>query len=161
MRIIGGLLVLAIGWWLYGVFFPSPEAVIRKRLTKIAELASFDGKEGNIARIANVTQLVDCFALAVEVRVDAPAQAQHTFNGKDEIRQALLGVRSALRGLEVTFLDPQISVRADGLAADVLLTAYARLPDDRDQFPQELKIRFEKQERSWLITQIETVRTLR
>jgi hypothetical protein len=161
MRIIGGLLVLAIGWWLYTVLFPSPEIVIRKRLAKIAELASFDGKEGNIARIANVSQLVDYFALAVEVQVDAPMQAQHTFNGKDEIRQALLAVRSNLRGLDVQFIDPQIRVGESRSEAEVLLTAIAQIPGDRDQFPQELTIRFEKKERHWLITRIETVRTLK
>ena len=38
LRVILGLAVVALAWWLYTVLFPSPEAVIRKRLQTMAEL---------------------------------------------------------------------------------------------------------------------------
>lgn len=161
LRVVFILLIVALGWWLYTVFFPSPETVIRKRLQSVAELASFSNKEGNIAMVANVSQLVGRFSTTVEVQVDSPARAQHTFSGKDEIQTALLAVRRELRGLDVQFLDPKIVVNADKTAAEVHLTAEARVTGDRDTFIQELKVGFEKVERDWLIARIETVRTLK
>ena len=157
------LVLAALGYWLYTVLFPSPETVIRKRLRTVAELASFTGKEGNIARIANVQQLVGYFSTAVEVRVDSPARAEHTFSGKDEIQQALLGIRSALGGLEVKFLDPQVQLNPDKTTATVQTTASAtaHVAGDRDLFVQEMLIGFTKSDGKWLIVRIETVRTLK
>jgi hypothetical protein len=155
------LALAALAWWLYGVLFPAPEKLIRQRLGKIAELASFTGKEGNLARVAAVTQLVDCFAPTVQVRVDSPAHAEHTFSGKEEIREVLLGVRANLRALEVKFRDPQVTLNSDRTAALAHLTAEARIGTDRELFVQEMKFGLERVDGKWLVAQIETVRTLR
>lgn len=155
------LVLAALGYWLYTVLFPNPETVIRKRLNSISELVSFTGREGNISRIASVQQLVGYFSTAVEVRVDSPAHAEHTFSGKDEIQQALLGLRAHLGGLEVKFLDPQVQLNPDKTTATVQTTATARVAGERDLFIQELQIGFAKNDGQWLITRIETVRTLK
>jgi len=161
LRLVLLLVLAALGYWLYTVLFPSPETVIRQRLQTVAKLASFTGKEGNLARLANVQQLVGYFSTAVEVRVDSPAHAEQTFNGKDEIQQALLGIRSVLGGLEVKFLDPQVQLNPDQTNATVQVTAEARVAGERDLFIQELRISFTKHDGQWLIARIETVRTLK
>jgi len=160
-RLLLLLAAAALAWWLYGVFFPAPEKLIRQRLDKVAELASFTGKEGNLARVAAVTQLVDCFSSTVQVRVDSPAHAEHTLSGKDEIREALLAVRAGLRALDVQFRDPQITLNGDRTAAFVHLTAEARIGTDRELFVQELKLGLERLDGQWLVARLETVRTLR
>ncbi len=152
--------LIALGFWLWTVFFPSPETVIRKRLTKVAALLTFDSKEGQIARIANVQQLAGYFSTDIEITVDTPSQSRQTVSGRDELTQKALGVRMVLTGLRVTFLDPNITLSADKLEATVNLTGQATVPGDRDLFVQELKFFFRKIDGEWLIVRVETVRTL-
>ena len=44
--------LMALGVWLWFVLFPSPEKIIRQRLTELARTASFSSGEGNLARLA-------------------------------------------------------------------------------------------------------------
>ncbi|MEY4387557.1 MAG: SnoaL-like domain [Verrucomicrobiota bacterium] len=153
-------ILAAITWWIWATFFPGPETVIRKRLNKVATLNTFDAKEGLIPRVANVQELMTYFAPEIEVVVDTPAQSRQAISGRDDLQQAVLGVRSMLRGLNVEFLDTQVTLSADQSNATVSLTAKARAPGDRDFFVQELKFLLRKINGEWLIVRIETVRTL-
>jgi hypothetical protein len=147
-------------FWLWTIFFPNPEAVIRKRLDKVAALVSFGAKEGNIAKAASVMQLTSYFATNVEITVDTPAQSKQTLSGRDELTQAALAARNMLSGLNVEFLDQSIILSPDKLSATVSLTGKARVPGDRDLLVQELKFYLQKINGDWLIVRIETVRTL-
>src|SRR5438445_4088249 len=137
-------IIAALGFWLWTIFFPNPETVIRKRLDKVAKLVSFGAKEGNIARAANVMQLTGYFATNIEITVDTPAQSKQTLSGRDELTQAALGVRNVLTGLNVEFLDQTITLAPDKLSATVSLTGKARVPGDRDLLVQELKFYLQK-----------------
>ena len=136
MKILGRLCLLAIiaalAFWLWTIFFPDPEKVIHQRLDKVAALLTFNSKEGNIARIANVQQLTGYFATNIEVTVDAPAQSRQTLAGRDEITQAALAARGSLGGLTVEFVDQTLTFNADKSEATVILTGKARIPGDRD-----------------------------
>lgn len=157
-----GLVVMfaALGFWLWTLCFPNPEMVIRKRLDKVAALISFGPKEGNIARAANILQLTGYFATNIEITVDAPAQSNHTFSGRDELTQAAMVVRNSLTGLNVEFVDQNITLSPDKTEATVSLTGKARVAGDRDLFVQELKFSLRKIDGTWLIVRIETIRTL-
>ena len=164
MKIVLRLCLLAalagLAFWLWTVFFPNPETVIRKRLDKVAKLVSFGSKEGNIALAANVMQLSSYFATNVEITVDTPAQSKQTLTGRDELTQAAMAARNMVRGLDVEFLDQTITLAPDKLSATVSLTGKARVPGDRDLLVQELKFYLQKINGDWLIVRIETVRTL-
>jgi len=160
LRIAALLALAALGYWLWTVFFPSDEAIIRKRLTKVATLMTFDSQEGNIARAMNVNEAAGYFARDVEIIIDTPAQSKFTLSGRDELTQRALGVRMLLKGLAVRFLDLNITLAPDNSEATVNLTGEARVPGDRDLFVQELKFFLRKIEGQWLIIRVETVRTL-
>ena len=53
VRLVVVAALAALGYWLWVVCFPSPEAILHKRLTKVAELVSFTSKEGQIARVGS------------------------------------------------------------------------------------------------------------
>lgn len=159
-RIVLFAALIALGYWLWTVFFPSPETVIRKRLNKVAELASFKSGENTIIGGAKILELVSYFAPNIEIIVDTPVQSRQTLTGNDELQTAALGVRQSFRGLQVELLDQNIQVSADKTEATVNLTGKARLPGDRDMFVQELKFFLRKIEGKWLIIRVETVRTL-
>jgi hypothetical protein len=164
MKLLFRLLLLAavaaLGYWLWTVFFPDAETVIRKRLNKVAALVSFTRGEGNFAAIASVERLSGYLAPDIEISVNDPYQSNQTLSGRSEVKQSVMAVRKALAGLKVEFVDLNVSFNTDRSEATVLLTGRARLPDQRDLLLQELKVILRKIDGEWLITRVETVRTL-
>jgi hypothetical protein len=155
------LLVLAlIGIWAWRLFFPDPAHVIRRRMLELAKTASFSGKEGLVAKAFNSETLGGFFDNDVEVVVDVPGRSQQTFNGRAELVQAAMGVRSALGSLTIDFIDINVSVAPDKESAVVGLTGKAKVPGERDFFVQELKFTLKKTGREWLIKKLETIKTL-
>ena len=75
-------------------------------------------------------------------------------------QQAALGARSALSGLKVQFPDINITVAPDKQSAVADLTVEANVAGERDPIVQEMKFTLQKTDGEWLITRVETVRTL-
>ncbi len=152
--------LVALGIWLWCVCFPGPEKIIRKRLTELARTASFSSGESDLARLAAAQNLAGFFATNVEVNIDVPGRVQHTLMGRDEIKEAALGARSTLSGLKVQFPDINITVAPDKQSAVADLTVEVNIAGERDSIVQEVKFTFQQTDGEWLITRIETVRTL-
>jgi hypothetical protein len=159
IRVILLAALVAVGFWGWGVCFPSPEKVIRKRLGELAKAASFSSQQGLLAKAWNASVLGEFFTPDVQVTVDVPG-AQHTLNGRDELLQAAVGARSAVSSLTIEFPDIKVVVAPDKNSAVVNLTAKGKVPGERDFYLQELRLRLTKIKRDWLIQQIETVKTL-
>jgi hypothetical protein len=156
--IVVGALV-ALGFWGWHIFFPSPEAVICKRLGKLAKVASFSSNEGLIAKAYNASLLGEFFTPEVQITVDVPG-TQHTISGRDELLQAAAGARTTVGGLTVEFPDINVVVAPDKNFAVVNLTARGKVPGQKEFYLQELKLRMVKIKRDWLIDQVQTVKTL-
>ena len=152
--------LVALGVWLWFVLFPSPEKIIHQRLTELARTASFSSGEGNLARLAAAQTLAGFCATNVEVDINVPGRVQHTLVGRDEIKEVALGVRTRLSGLKVTFPDINIAVAPDKQSAVVDLTIEANIAGEHEPIVQEMKFTFQKTDDGWLITRVETVRTL-
>ena len=152
--------LIALGVWLWLMLFPSPEKVIRHRLMKLAQKLSFSSSEGALARIASVESVGGFFATNVEVNIDVPGRVQHSFLGRAEITQAVLASRSAVSGLRVKFPDVNVTVMPDKQNATADLTLDASVSGETDAIVQEIKVTLIKVDGQWLITHIETVRTL-
>jgi hypothetical protein len=155
--LVGAL--VALGYWGWRVFFPSPEQMIRKRLSELAKAASFSSKDGLLATAWNASMLGEFFTPDVQVTVDVPG-TQHTINGRDELLQAAVGARSEGGSLSIEFPDVKITLAADKATAVVNITAIGKVEGQRDFYVQELKLRMTKVKRDWFINQIETVKTL-
>jgi hypothetical protein len=160
VRLVVVAALAALGYWLWAVCFPSPEAILHKRLTKVAELVSFTSKEGQIARVANVQQLAGYFSPEAEIQVDTPAQGRETVSGREELAQKVMGARQILGGLKVEFIDVNLTLAPDRTNATAELTGRAQVAGDRDAFVQELRFHFRKLDGEWLIVRVETVHTL-
>jgi hypothetical protein len=164
MKIVFRFILLAalaaLGVWLWLVLFPGPEKIIRKRLTELARTASFSSGESDLARLAAAQSMAGFFATNGEINIDAPGRVQHTFIGRDEIKQAVLVVRSTLGGLKVQFPDIKITVAPDKQSAVADLTVEANVAGDRDSIVQETKFTFQQTDGQWLIARVETVPTL-
>lgn len=163
MKIVWRLVALAVlatvAFWLYTIFFPSPEKLIRRRLTQVEELASFEKGEGLIPRALSLQKLGECFAPEVEIVLDW-REGEHVVAGRQEILERAAAVRQAFQALKVEFLDKTVSLAADGESADVALTARVRVPGDKDFFVQEMKFSLKKIDGEWLVIRVETIKTL-
>ena len=164
MKIVFRIVLLAAlaaaGLWLWTVLFPSPQKIIHRQLEAVARHVSFASNEGTLARMASAQSLADYFATNVEINLDVPGYAQHTIVGRDEITQAALASRSAASSLNVKFLDINVIVDPDTQSATADLTLDASISDQANTIVQEMKFTLHKIGGHWLITRVETVRTL-
>jgi hypothetical protein len=152
--------LVGLGFWGWRVFFPGPEQAIRKRIAALAQSASFSPPQGSLALALNSQKLANFCAPDVQISVDIPGLMQHTFSGRDQVRDVALAARANLSALSVEFVDLNVSVGPDKLSAVVNLTAKARVPGEREVLPQELKFLLRKTSGDWFINRVETVKTL-
>ena len=152
--------VVALGVWLWLVLFPSPEKMIRKKLVQLAQDVSFSSNDGNLSRLMGAQSVAGFFSTNIEVNIDVPGRVQHDFMGRDEITQAALASRSAVSGLNVKFPDVSVTLAPDKQSATAEVTLVATVSGEGDAIVQELKFTFQKMDGQWLITRVETIRTL-
>ncbi len=164
MKIVFRVVLLAalaaVGVWLWAVWFPSPEKIVRQRLATVAQRASFAADEGVLARLAHAESLADCFSTNVEINLDVPGRIQHTILGRDEITQAATAARATVNSLNVKFLDVDVTIGPDKRSAVADFTVEARVGGDQDLIVQQMKFTLQKFDSQWLITHVETIRTL-
>jgi hypothetical protein len=160
VRLVVLAAVAALGFWLWTVFFPSPEKVILKKVAGLAATASVNADDSNLTRAGKVASLVSYFTTDAEIVLNIPELANRTFSGRDEIRETALAGYASIRSLNLQFLDASVRLGADKQTADVSCTAKVDAGDRRDFGVQELHIQFKKVDGTWLIFRIETVKTL-
>jgi len=160
LRLVLLAAVIVAGFWLWAILFPSPEAIIRKRLAAVAADTSFSANQNPLVAASRAETLASFFATNVEVDLDVPGHFEHSFASRAEIEQAAIAAHSAVGGLKVEFLDANVAVGADKLSATADLTVRAQAVGDNDFVVQELQFTFRKIGGEWLITRVETVRTL-
>jgi len=152
--------LIALGVWLWFVFFPGPEKIIRSQLTKLARTVSFSTTKGNLAKLAGAQNVAGFFSTNVEINLNLPGYAPQNFSGREEITQAAVGACSVLSSLSVKFPDINVTVAPDKNSAIADATVEANLSGQTDLVVEELKFTFEKSDGKWLIKKIETVRVL-
>jgi len=164
MKIISRLVLLAVvivaGVWLWTILFPSPEKIVRKRLVQAAAEASFKSGENPLVSAARAETLAGFFSTNVEININVLEFGRHNFVGRTEIMQAAAGARTELSSLKVEFPDMSIKVSPDKLSAVADVTMKVQAAGQKDFNVQEMKLTFQKIGNDWLITRVETVRTL-
>jgi len=154
------LVILGLAGWLWTIFFPSAEHVIRKRLNELSKAASVQARESPVAVLANASRVAGFFTADIEIRVDVPGSSAQVITGRDELFPIAQRVRTMSGGLEVQFLDVNLAIAPDKKSAEANLTLRAKAAGDRDQIVQEMKLLLNKAEGSWKIRRVETVKTL-
>ena len=160
IRIVLLAALAALGVWLWTIVFPSPQKIIRQHLEAVARRASFAPDEGTLARLANTQSLASYFSTNVEIHLDMPELAQITTLDRNEIVQYALAVRSKVSSLNVKFLDVDVTLAPNRQSASADFTVEAHVLGEQDLLVQEMKFTLRKISGQWLITRIETIRTL-
>ncbi|MGA2554833.1 MAG: hypothetical protein ABSG04_00975 [Verrucomicrobiota bacterium] len=160
-RLILLALLAAFAFWSWDFFFPTPQKVIQKRLLKLARLASFSSSDGNIKRLADMERLGSLMTERIHVVLDAPGVRGETFDNREELLQAVLAARSQVKDLQTQFTDIGITVNPDRQSAVAFLTVTAKVGGEPDPVIEPLKFTFQHTNDDWLITGLESVKTLR
>jgi ketosteroid isomerase-like protein len=160
LRLVLLAALIVAGIWLCTILFPGPEQIVRKRLAQAASKASFNSGENPLIGAARAETLAGFFSTNVEINISLPEHEQHSFAGRDEITQAAAGARSAVKSLKVELSDMNIKVSPDKLSAVADVVVQVQAAGDKDSHVQEMKFTFQKIGGDWLITRVETVRTL-
>ena len=159
-RIILVIALAALGYWLWTIFFPNPEKVVLKRIASLANTATISASDGAIVRAAKVSSVIGYFATDAEIEFNTPETGSRTVTGRDEIREMAAGGFANVHSLNVKFDDATARVAADKQSADVSCTARVTPGDSKDFGLQELRFQLKKIDGDWLITKVETVKTL-
>ena len=155
-----GALLFGLGVVAWRLLLPSQEEVIRHRLKEMARLASFTPNEGALAKAYNAQKLSGFCTPDVEVIVALPGYRQ-SIKGRDEVLGAAMRVRSTLSSLEIEFPDILVTVALDKQSAVADLTARTKIGGEKDSDIREFRCAFKKIDGSWLLSRVESARTLR
>jgi hypothetical protein len=160
LRLVLLAALIAAGFWLWTILFPSPENIVRRRLAQAASEASFKSGENPLVSAARAETFAGFFSTNVEVNINVPEIGQHNFAGRDEIMQAAAGARAEVSSLKVEFPDMNVTISPDKMSAVADVTMKVQAAGQKDFNVQEMKFTFQKIGGDWLITRVETVRTL-
>ena len=164
MKLISQLLILAIlaalGFWLWTVFFPSPEKVIRKNFAGLATDVSFTPDQNNLVKIAHAQSVAGFFTSNIVVNITIPGHEQQIIVGQDQINQAVLAAHQMVSSLQVRFPDVNVTVAPDKQSATADVTVEADVSGEKRAVIQEMKFSFQKVERDWLIDRVDTVQVI-
>ena len=152
--------VAILGFWLWTILFPSPEKVVLKKISSLAATATVNVHDSNLIRAAKAANLVDFFTTDAEIILNVPDLPNRTLSGREEIQETALAVFANVKTLNVQFLDVTARIGADKQAADVSCTVKVNTGDSKDYGVQELHFQFKKVDGTWLISRVETVKTL-
>ncbi|MCU0788882.1 MAG: nuclear transport factor 2 family protein [Verrucomicrobia bacterium] len=158
--LMAAALVVAGAVLLWRQLFPGPEARIRQRMTRLQDLASFSGSEGNLAALANVQRLGNLFAEDAQVSVDLVGGPKGTWTGRDNIVRAAAAVRRLSNAMKVEFLDVTVALGADGQSATVEATVKVVAEGSDGLWVEDLRFEFIETEEGWLIRSVKNIRTL-
>ena len=158
--VLGGALIV-LGIWGWKALHPGPEHTIRKHLSELAQAATIAPNESSLVKLAKSQKLAGFFTADTEIQVDMPGRFPQALNGRDEVMQAALSVRSAVKAIKVQFIDISVSIESDGETGVAHFTAKADVAGESTPQVEEMEAQFKKVDGDWLIKHVENVKTLR
>jgi hypothetical protein len=160
-RLIWAAALIALGYWAWTAAFPNPRKEVRRRLNKLAQIASFPADESPLAKLANLQKLAGFFTEQVVVNVSAIGEGTRLFSNRDELMQAAQAARLSVNGFRAKFADPNIELTHGNEEAIVDVAFTADIGGEKDSLVEELKIEMKKTGGDWLINRVESVDTLK
>jgi len=159
-KIIIVILGLIVAGFFLRACFMGPEGQIRKQLSKLEELVSYEAGEGDLASLGKVKRLGGLFTEDVAIKL-AGFKGARSVEGRKQVQQAAMAARSQADSLRASLHDITVQVAEDKTSATVEATGQARISGERSSTVQDFVFIFEKTEEGWLIAKVKTVEALR
>ncbi len=158
-KILIGILFLGMVLVAWRVLFPGDETRIRRQLSRMGEVVSYEADASPLAGIAAASRFVKFLTPEVSVSIRIPGVGHRDFQGRENLREAFLASRSPRTGLSVVFLDPRIQLENDSQAR-VEVTVKVTQPGNPEIQAQALRIDFVRYEGDWMVSGVETIETI-
>lgn len=146
--------------WVVWSLLPSDEKVIRKKLSKLATAVSISPDDSTLVRLAKSESLRDFFSQDVDVQFEPEGRAMQHIVGRADLLSGATIARTQLQQANIQLLDIYVKVAPDKKSARGYMTLLGDLNKEKNAISQELKMNLKKIDGDWLITQVETVKTL-
>jgi len=157
--VVAVLVLLVVGFFLRGCFI-GPEGKIRKQLSELEELVSYEAGEGDFAALGKVKRLGGLFTENVDIKLKGFARTGSA-QGRKQVQQAAMAARSQAKSLQASLHDITVQVAEDKMSATTEATGRAKVGGDSSSVVQDFLFTFEKTEGEWLIAKVRTVEALR
>lgn len=135
--------------------------VIARRMTELAHIASVSAGEGNIARMTAANKLVARFNTNVVLNIQVGGRALDSISTRNDLLETILAGRAAVKQLDIDFAGFELELAPDRESATVLTTASIDFNGEKRTAVQEMKFRWIKVGREWLISEVHTLRDLK
>jgi len=157
--VVSLVVALLVGYFSYQWWF-NPRRAVKRQLGELAATLSVPSGGGEVDRIARLARLRGYFAPDVRITL---GPSRPTLTSRDELMGALGSWQPPAGGLNVAFVDVQISLESDGTAR-AYMTVEVTSPDPRTGRPiidaREALVDLSEQDGDWLITSAAPVETL-
>lgn len=160
LKIISIGVLLALGIWIYRIFFPGDEKLIRALLAEVAQSAAVKPNENPLFKIAGANKLVGFFSPDAVLKLEVAGVDTHMLDTPDDLRQAVTAARASLQEAKFQLHEVQVNVEPGSQSATAQFVVAAYLNGGGDPMVQELKMQLKKIDRHWKISRVETVKTL-
>ncbi len=154
------LVVCGAAFFILKLLFPSDTVRIRKLMTRLERAASVAPGESQLVSLGRVQTLRELFAAECQVVVDAHDYGKLEFLGRDELLQAVSAAIALRQSIHVKFAETSIRVGESKTNAAVEVAAVIRTGQRRGETLVLLKVLVKKRESDWLITRVESIRSL-
>lgn len=158
--IITAVLCLTITGFLLRGCFTGPEGQIRKQLSEVEELVSYEAGESELGALGKAKRLGEIFTEDVAIELTGFTGAKK-LGGREQVQQAAMAARSEASSLQVSLYDVEIQVAEDKMSATVEATGQAKLGQENSTMVQDFVFTFENTSEGWLIAKVMTVEALR
>ena len=158
--VIAATAVVVTGFFLRGCS-SGDEGQIRKQLSDLEELVSFEAGEGNLSSLTKVKRLGGLFTEDVSVEFKGLGVRVRTVNGREQIQQAALAARKQVSGLDAVLYDVTVDLTDDQRSAIVEATGRAKIAGEGRSEVQDFLFTFKRTDEGWLIAEVTTVQALR
>jgi hypothetical protein len=148
------ILIAGIGYWSWGILFPSAEKQIKETLQRLAEVSSFGSNEKSLSRLGAINAVPRFFVTNAVVRI--AGGFSRSLDGREEIREAVAGSRAVAQSLKIALTDPQVTI-VGPREAKVLVTATVYVDSEPTPQLQILELTMEREKRKWLIKRIDPI----
>lgn len=146
--------------WILWKLFPTEEEIIRKRLERLATLASLRPNQSTFARLLQSNNLREFFTPDVVARLEIERRQTEVVNGRATMMELIRLTRSSLKEAKIRVLDITVKVSPEKEAATARMTVLADIDGERNSVSQEIEVDLNKSEGLWRIAKLETIRTL-
>ena len=150
--------LVACGWWVGGVFFPSEETKVRRVLARLEQRSNLDPKSGSLSRIARANQLADLFDANCVIVIDGLDAGSVTLTGRADLLERALAASGAGVSVGVQFSQTAVRIQEGGTKAVAEVAALIKAGSRQSASLALFQLQLEQHPEGWIINRLETIK---